>query len=72
MTSTSRSNGTSSWLNASSTVVRTWESRFPKDDDSSTRERSTTVLTKKPTSPSSSARLRPEVAVPTATSCWPQ
>ncbi len=71
-TSTSRWKGTSSWAVASSTVSRTAPRNRVNGTDSSTVERSTRVLTKNPARFSSSVRVRPEVAVPTATSVVPQ
>jgi hypothetical protein len=53
-------------------VPRTWSSSSVKGIRGSTRERRTTVLTKNPTTSSSSARPRPEADVPTAMSRWSQ
>ncbi len=66
--STSRSKGTSSCAKASSTVFFAAASSPVKVSALSTSDLITTVLTKKPTSSFSSARLRPEVTVPSATS----
>ena len=69
--STRRSNGASSCANASSTVSFTVARKSTKDSVPSTVDRRTTVLTKKPTTRSSSGRLRPDTTVPSATSSWP-
>jgi hypothetical protein len=69
--STTRSNGTSWWANASSAVPRTSPRNSRNVRDPSTVERSTRVSMKNPTRPSSSARSRPEATVPTAMSSCP-
>ena len=47
------------------------EQRAEASDPPTRSPRSTRVLTKKPISPSISARLRPATGVPTAMSSWP-
>ncbi len=66
-----RLNGTSWWAKASSVVLFTSSSRSAKVRAASTWLRRTSVLTKKPTRPSSSVRSRPETAVPRAMSRRP-
>ena len=69
--STTRSNGTSWWANASSTVSLTSARNSRNGRAESTVDRRTSVLTKNPISRCSSARSRPAVTVPTATSSCP-
>ncbi len=69
--STRRSKGTSWWAKASSVVSRTSARSPAKERDSSTRERSTRVLTKNPIRSAVSRCSRPEVTVPSARSSRP-
>ncbi|CAM4075511.1 hypothetical protein COSO111634_32725 [Corallococcus soli] len=69
--STSFSNGTSWCANAPRVVSRTCLSRSRNVGLPSRFARNTSVLTKKPMRPSSSARLRPAMGEPTLTSCCP-
>jgi hypothetical protein len=69
--STIFSNGTSWCWNASSVVRRTWARDSRNVGAPAKSVRSTSMLTKKPISPSSSGRLRPAIGEPTTTVCWP-
>jgi hypothetical protein len=68
---TSRSKGTSWWAKAPSAVSRTRRSSSRKVGSPSRSVRSTRVLAKKPTIPSVSGRVRPEIGAPTTTSGSP-
>ncbi|GMU01717.1 hypothetical protein KH5H1_58370 [Corallococcus caeni] len=72
MPSTSFSKGRSWWAYAASVVAFTWASSVRNESPGSMRARSTSVLTKKPMSPSVSARLRLAMAEPTSTSSCPE
>ncbi len=69
--STTFSKGRSWWAKAPSTVSCTRPSSSRKDGSPERSVRSASVLTNRPTSPSSSARLRPATGAPTTTSSWP-
>ena len=70
--STSVSNGRSWRSNAASALSRTWRSRSRKVEAAPRSARNTSVLTKKPISPSVSARLRLAIGEPTSTSSCPE
>ncbi len=70
--STSFSKGTSWWAWAPIVSSRTRESSSRKEGLPSSRARNARVLTKKPMSPSISAKRRPAMGEPTMKPSWPQ